>query len=567
MKELIIGAIPDDFSPEKHIPLGPFCFVGKEDVYPDWENLDFMPDPFTSVDELAEADEKTASFARWKLAELGLQLNEKYGLNYSYRFWSILLYPWLSTLIQATWERQARVNNLLEAYQDEAIKVSLLADDKTWAFTDTTDFIYKGIFNPTYDEWIYSRLIESRLPKAWTATYKTQTDKPPLKENEKRKQETKGLWKAIVSKLFKRTQHIYGMNLPERVFFDLLLRVKPARKKSTTVSIGISSSSDWPDLKWTINLDRLIEQTMPACYYNLHDRIKSMSYQASSGKSNLVSTDLYYNEPVKLISALATEGGENILSVQHGGHNYGSAKMFSFGAEIEFSKGAFITWGWKEQENIKVNALPLPSPLLSKLRRSSCPNENIIMVGTLCNMYSYRMDASPRSQQVISYRRAKTELIYHLKPEVKSRFLYRPYFNKSGTLNDQDYLKKRIPDLRIVEGKLHLQLMKCGLVILDHPGTTWNVVLAANIPTIFYWKPEWFPFCKQAQVFLDKFKDAGLFFESGAEAATQINNIYPNLESWWNQKEIQQLREAWIWHYARNSKTWRREWIKALWEM
>ena len=42
MKELIIGQIPDNFNPEIHIPISPSCFIGKEDIYPNFENLEYI---------------------------------------------------------------------------------------------------------------------------------------------------------------------------------------------------------------------------------------------------------------------------------------------------------------------------------------------------------------------------------------------------------------------------------------------------------------------------------------------------------------------------------------------
>ena len=53
MKRLWLASVPNNFNPEKDIPLGPWCFLGKEHLFLGWENIEFEPDPFKSANEMA----------------------------------------------------------------------------------------------------------------------------------------------------------------------------------------------------------------------------------------------------------------------------------------------------------------------------------------------------------------------------------------------------------------------------------------------------------------------------------------------------------------------------------
>ena len=277
---------------------------------------------------------------------------------------------------------------------------------------------------------------------------------------------------------------------------------------------------------------------------------------------------MYYDFNTKLEAAYAYENDEIVIATQHGGHNYGSAFAFEYGTEIEFKSDVFISWGWKAHD---INVLALVSPLLSKyLDTHKKSNNNIIMVGTDMVGFSTRFDSSPDEIAYINYRKNKVIFIKKLESEIKSLFLYRPYPEKKTSFLDSSYILNDFPELSIHKGDLRSDLKKCNLLVLDHPGTTWNIAMAMNTPTVCFWKRENFPFNKEAEFFLDKFEMLGLFFDDPVEAAKKVNSItkeYDDLSEWWNGKEIQELRHEWMDKYARADRNWFWIWTKTLWNL
>ena len=171
------------------------------------------------------------------------------------------------------------------------------------------------------------------------------------------------------------------------------------------------------------------------------------------------------------------------------------------------------------------------------------------------------------TKSILNARKKKIDFINGLQYEVHNNLYYRPYFSDAGELKDKSYILAHFPSINILEKKLHPEILKCKLLILDHPGTTLNLAFAANIPTVCFWDSKVFPSCRQAQEFLDKFRKMEIFFEDGTDAAKKVNKIYDNVEQWWNQKEIQDLRKKWVWQYARSDKFWFWKWVKFLWQL
>ena len=171
IKKIILGSIPDDFDPSKHIPIGSFCFVEREDVYSDWENLNFEPDPFATPDQLKAADRNTCDYALWLSNKMGQDYNKEFGLNYGREFWKIMLFPLIGLCVQSTWERQKRVHNIISKYKDEKIEIDLVKDNIEWNFVDGRDYMSRGIWSPFFNEWLFSRIIEHQLPKNWICRY------------------------------------------------------------------------------------------------------------------------------------------------------------------------------------------------------------------------------------------------------------------------------------------------------------------------------------------------------------------------------------------------------------
>src|SRR5262249_25658745 len=155
----------------------------------------------------------------------------------------------------------------------------------------------------------------------------------------------------------------------------------------------------------------------------------------------------------------------------------------------------------------------------------------------------------------LDYRRWKCRFVDMLNADARKNLLYRPYFSDL-TFDDAMWMRRHYPHLRLVEGPLEQALFACKLVVLDHPGTTLAVALAANVPTVAFWDREKWLLARQAKPLFAELERVGILCSDPESAATQVNTIWPDVEEWWREPGRQKARRAWCRQFAWAERWW-----------
>lgn len=574
-RQLLLGLIPENFDPKFHLPIAPSCFLGRENYFEEWENIYFPPDPFKNCYEIKQAERITCDEAQYFLSFLTGHLNKINNSSYSNEFWKIIVYPWLLTLIQVCYERQQRVQYVINKHYDQSIKVQIVADDIVWNIANSRD-IMTLVLDSFFNEWLFSRIIERNIPNNWDVEYVSK--EPNRTQNISYSTDKRlnlktiaAIVKLYISKLML-CNHVKGMPFFDQVVFHVFLNLVSLKKQITTnykVSNAIGNKTNnfsyLPNIDWIFDFSKILYDLLPTCFQNVST---SQHAPILFSKIKVLGSQLFFwNDEQKIYYAKCYEKGDRFIATQHGG-NYGNAKSFSFPAEVEYKHLAFFTWGWNRHEDYSGNFYPLSSPFISKYANSHTQKtDKIIFVTTRMNLFLYRLDSMPQPFEQIQKMKENINFFNNLTYDVFSNLYLRTYMNKQGSINDKKIICKKFPELKIVTNNLHQELLQCKLLILDHPGTTLNIALAANVPTLCFWDPSAWSMCKQALPFFEKLGDVGILWRSGEEAALQANKIHRDTNDWWNDSIIQAEKEEWVHNYARINKHWRKEWFRAIWKI
>jgi putative transferase (TIGR04331 family) len=89
--------------------------------------------------------------------------------------------------------------------------------------------------------------------------------------------------------------------------------------------------------------------------------------------------------------------------------------------------------------------------------------------------------------------------------------------------------------------------------VCDHLSTTFAEALAVNKPTILFWNPETNRLREAARPYYDLLKRGGILFDTPEGAGRAVNQIYDDVETWWNDPERQNTVETFCKRFARNS--------------
>ena len=567
MKQLWLGLGPDKFDSKTDILLGPWCTYGKEHKYPDLNRITFAPDPLTSLEEMRHAESVTRNFAESYLSILAKQLNDKLGSKHSEKFWRIMIMPWLLTLVQITWLKQKVINDFIKVHKNEEIFVELLDNSTKWDFTDHLDFMMNGVQNIDFSYWLFSRLIENNIPEKWKISYKKCTQ-------QMHDIGAKQLKLPIKSKMISKLKDLFplinigGINVFEGILFETVKRIKFGSIKEQEPIKKISYYRNNPDLQWNLDWDSIVENILPRAFLTItHEKEPPFRRRRALFCTASIS---YYDFKKRLKLALSAEYGSCLIGIQHGGA-YGTAAVHSLVTAVEYANShKFLSWGWRQTSYQKGNIVPAPSPYLSKLKYM-CKTKNIIFVSGIFSVLPVRINSVKQPNQTIEERNEIVLFIKSLDQSLLSNLFYRPSFpavkNRPPSILDREVINRKFPSVKILDGDLHSHTMVSRLLIVNHPGTTFSITMAANIPTICYWNPDFYWIDEEAKSYFKALADVGITYNNPIDAAKKANMIWSDVNGWWQDQALQKARSDWVRNYARTSKHWRTEWIKVMWNL
>ena len=563
-RRIFLTEPPPDFDPGRDLVIGPWCFVGVEDRFPGWDKLPFE-EPVRSPAELKSACGDTEQLALLTAERLGRDIDLGCGGSHGSRYWRSLLYVWLMTCAQLLWRRYLHVSAMVERHGNEPFSVFVHPDRHAWPSLGLEEFYGRLERSRPFDHWVSSIVVRELCPPSWQLI--EIREKPEPGSPIGRPTAARSRLRKLLGRLpFNHAHGVRAWKLPFSVMLSLLPRSTHPPDQTETETIDRNIEDRFPDAFLQL-YERLAGATRPACYGADYSR-----WDASASQRRFVPGRLYIDNlgshltENNFLAATALERGERVVGAQHGGL-YGTAVATPVPAHSEYAGHAFLTWGWKEQEDAAAKFVPVPSPHLSRIANAHRRgNRNLIFIGTLMEVYGNRFNAIPSPSRWPAYRRMKREFVGGLNDAIRDQLAYRPY-EKNRTLLDAPYLQRSFPDLKVLEGPLVPEMLRSKLAVIDYPGTSFLESLAANVPTIAYWNPDDWPMSRQAAPYVDALADCGLLHRNASSAAAKVNEIWADVEGWWRGEAVQSARRVWCRQYARTAVLWQWHWAKALWQV
>ena len=563
-RRIFLTEPPPDFDFDRDLVIGPWCFVGAEDRFPGWDELPFE-EPIRSPAELKSACDDTEQLALLTAERLGRDIDLGSGGSHGGRYWRSLLYVWLMTCAQLLWRRYLYVSAMVERHGNEPFSVFVYPDRRAWPSLEIEEFYQRMKRSRPFDHWVSSIVVRELCPPSWQLIEIREKPEPDLQIGHPAV--TRSRLRQLLGRLpFNHAHGVRVWKLPFSVMLSLLPRSTHPSDQTETGTVDRNIEDRFPDTFLRL-YGRLVSATRPACYGADFSRWDAWASRRRFAPGRLfvdnLGSQLTENN---FLTATALERGERVVSAQHGGH-YGTSIATPVPAHSEYAGHAFLTWGWKEQEDAAANFVPVPSPHLSRIRNAHGRRiQKLIFIGTQMEVYGHRFHSDPSISRWLAYRRMKREFVGGLNGAIREQLAYRPY-EKVETLLDAPYLQRSFPDLKVLEGPLVPELLRCKLAVIDYSGTSFLEALAANVPTIAYWNPDDWPMSRQAAPYLDALADCGLLHRDASSAAAKVNGIWDDVEGWWRSEAVQSARRAWCHRYARTATLWQWHWAKALWQL
>ena len=563
------------------ILLGPWCLT-KDSLkhLPDGKHYSIAASPWYPTIQRINAVTYCEQLIEKIMHALSNKMNIIHNVDYTEKYWRILLRSWLTHFILIYYDRYLRLKKALETCPE--FYTSVLPNEKCNPVSYSVEDFTVGLNSKSRSEFhnymIFSLFAHKICPgRTVEKDYIVETNINVIKKSWKRKLFNTTL--LYIDRIFGGKillSEMYHMSLKDLIrlrirsglncinFFDLINEDIPNEDLLKETSSN--------ELRGLLNIDAASDEFQSILFQVIPYAIP-MSYVENFWYYVKMIKNLPYHKVV--VSAVGWNGntcfqyyasesllkGTKLIEVQHGGF-YGYS-LLSSSETMALNKDFFFTWGWLGDK--KNRCKPLPSPYLSCLKNTSVGKiDGLLFVGTTVVRYKHRIDLGLVPNDKEKYFNDKKMFLSKLPGTLNSKIMYRPGKKDMG-YNEVDFIKAINPYIEILTTKSLTDWMKkFKIVVIDHPHTAVLEALTINVPSVFFWDHDIFLMRTEAEPYFQALRDADILYKDPLSAAEKVNGIFDNPKEWWHSNTVQNARNEFCDRFAYARKDWPDVWVREL---
>lgn len=510
------------------------------------------------------------------LGQLWDELNRINCVSNNIDYWRIVVGPWLRFFIDALFDRFEIISAAGNSgvVSDTWILPFSLSD---WAPNGFSDF-YASLNDDRWNHVIFAECIRA-LGLPHSEKPNGVVVKPEVRAS------NLGSKKKIMQSLLEAYQKLIPMHLNRHVVISPYISYGGAMRLQVGIgqlpyllapSLALPDNTVDTDRRATISinvggkrfeslLEKLIPFLLPKVYIENYDHfLKNALATYPKRPSTIFTANAYQaDDGFKFWAAEKRKNGTPLVIGQHGG-NMGIAHHNQTEDHQVKIADSFCSWGWMRPGIESI--FPVPSLQLSQQGTlSHRENGDILLVLASLPRYFYCHFSMPLAGQFLNYLNDQVLLISRVKPSARSLISIR--------LNGDEYgwdIEARLGDAGLVAmidksiDRLVSRLSKCRLCIVSYNATVILQTLEANYPTIAYWDPDLFDIRPEAMPLVNRLREVGILHDTVESAAQLIDEIYNDVQRWWQRPELQDARIDFCNSYAKTSDTWIKDWAEHL---
>jgi putative transferase (TIGR04331 family) len=523
-----------------------------------WDDRDKLRSDYKYLQELYEAI----------LQEVAEQLNTAHGVEYSTRYWRILIGPWLGYFMQMLFDRWAMLNKALQDF--EICGVKIVSCNRLDVIPNDMDHFHSLFVTDSWNEAIYGELLESmdvRIEKVCRSQVTGKSiqagDEYQARFTSRVKRASAGVISAL-SGMFCLDREFFFIStyLPRKQGIALECKLRQVPKFWRLVSVPKSSankqsserSAEMPGgpLDFPSVVRVMLKRHIPTAYLEGYRKLVLATQQLpwpKHPKAIFTSNSYSADDVFKAWAAEKVENGAPLVIGQHGG-NFGMAR-WSFNEEHQIAiADRFLTWGWSQSDNEKVVPVGNLKGFGAKPRFDR--QGVALLVQTNIPRTSYHMFSSPVAGQWLGYFEDQCRFVDSLPPGIRECLLVRIYAQDYGWCQKQRW-QDRFPNIRLDTGSRPMASLigSARLYISTYNATTYLESMSLNMPTLMFWNPRHWELRDSAAAAIEQLKTVGIFHDTPESAARQLTKIWNDVDAWWEADETQNARRMFCERYAR----------------
>lgn len=557
--------------------LGQWCF--RHDRRDFWQPLGgaVLESPFDTGHAAHAAYHDVDEIYERLLPLLGSTLNGIHGTDHGQRYWRLLIGPWLQLYLSVIYDRYSHIKCALEHYPD--FSTIGLSESSFVVPVDTLDFACY-IKEDTFNLQIYSKIL---TVLGLTFPRRAFQIKGSGLYNKLSNASLKGnliscvtQCYSYVAKKLSRSIFLKSTYFSRVVEFQFLLKTfsrvmpllerlnknpEPAAEIHSQIRIKFRNI-DFGEDEFGRCLSAMLFADIPLCFVENFSAINIAARDSypKSPKAIFSANSWYYEEIFKQWAAESAEKGTFLIGTPHGGNYGGLLDMPSENHETAIVD-RYYSWGWSRTDCV-AEVIPMPASKLTGRKSIGASNLKTGMLWATTSSSRYLLQFPSLPKFFHEYMAWQSRFAKTLSPKLIPELRLRPHREDDGWGLVQR-LQECLPNVEIETWDIPFQasLANCRLYICDHFSTTFAEALAANKPTILFWDKQANEMRSEAQPYYDLLREAGILFDSPEHAGDAVNQIYDDVESWWNAPERQKAVMIFCERFARNSPDAIKLWV------
>lgn len=523
-------------------------------------------------------------------------LNLFHNVNYSRKYWLIILGPWLISFVDVLWDRYKTLEYARRLYP--GFITYGVAREPHITPRDTIDFLEQAqtdLFNqrlfteilellghegivmqeeelalvgkqcPGSKEPRVSRASHSLLglgskmsrAKQWVRYHLFRTllklQKEPviiLQANYFR------FWQALFLAFCKGKTVPYWRN-PK---FDF----KPQPTIALDTRERLKSIRNFDSTEFERIITELIPKYMPTAFLEDYGRVKKEGERVFPKSVRAIIAELYYDEPLKTWAASQKEKGALLIGLQHGGANFIHRANRSESHELEI-RDQFLSWGTQTADRKKIRKISSPKLASIQMSRLKTSNATILLSPKAFPRYNVRLSSGVEMASYIeTYIENQFRFVTSLTEDNRRVVVVRPFPHDFGW-GYRERWAERFPDVSIrTRGRFAEVINEAGICVSDCISTTWIETLFANVPTILYWDPDVEILDARVEKVFNLLRRVRILHDTPESAGRMINSINSRVSDWWQTESVQAARVSTLGKYGYVSGRPNEEWRQYL---
>ncbi|MCS4122742.1 LIC12162 family transferase [Salinibacter ruber] len=542
----------------------------------DNEDIVLSESPFDRK-EAHQAAQCVQGMTEERSGELAQILNDIHGLEHSERYWSIVLNQSVQRLISMSYERLAIVRHA--AAQSKSGSRFLMLEEDSFrppvSLRSTAQFVSGS---DRFNWQLFSQCVESEGLTHTEVQHEFDEDTSQFTITSREKRGFQRFFDHSNFGLRSRVAHS-GLRISSRLSklrfligsrgraweirqFPIYLEGPRFFKDVDRERRSLIGRVNWETEDRALQelLRRCLAHHLPAIFVERFGRLRRevLALIERNGVPDIILTGPMVGQaPFRTWVAECVRRGSTLFGIQHGS-GYGDVPEDAREAQERRVADKFLTWGWERRE--KDHPLPVPRFAGTSSKPFQTNKRNGVLWVTSGQTFygSYKYPLWLRWHQM----GATGFGVDH-----SSRVACYQALNESIRANTTIRYKGSDPNVAATvervfgsdnissKGTLLEQAENAELVLVDHyPSTSFYELLNAQVPVILVDDiPDWYLDGAATDVLWDLL-ECGILHTTPESASALVNDIYPNVEEWWDQSERQSILKRARYHLARGAE-------------